>query len=190
MKPTDKIVDLIYQIATGSVKTKILLTPIVATIYLSLIVAFIFFALIADSLFNFPRIDIFSWNLFIALSLFVFGFILMLFTIIYFIKAKGTPVPLNPPKTLIVAGPYRLARNPMLTGIFLQLLGIGFYYHSTSLIFIFTPLFILINYLELKYIEEPEMEKRFGQDFRDYKKRTPMFIPLLSCAKRSRVKAA
>lgn len=180
MKPTDKIINLIHQIVTGNIKTKILLTPIVATIYLSLIAAFIFTAFITDSLFNFPRITIFSWNLFIALSLFVFGFVLMLLTIIYFIKAKGTPIPLNPPKILIVTGPYKLVRNPMLTGIFLQLFGIGFYYYSTSLIFIFTPLFILINYLELKYIEEPEMEKRFGQDFRDYKKRTPLFIPNIS----------
>jgi protein-S-isoprenylcysteine O-methyltransferase Ste14 len=43
--------------------------------------------------------------------------------------------------------------------------------------FIFTPLFILINVWELKAIEEPELLKRLGQDYIEYRKRTPMFFP-------------
>ena len=58
--------------------------------------------------------------------------------------------------------------------------GIGFWIGSLSLILIFTPLFILANVLELKKIEEPELEKRLRQKYLDYKKKTPMFIPNLS----------
>ena len=54
-----------------------------------------------------------------------------------------------------------------------------FYFGSLSLIFIFTPLFVLVNVLYVKAIEEREMEKKFGQEYLEYKKRVPMFIPKL-----------
>jgi len=177
MQPTGKLVDLVYKIATGNIKTKVLLTPVVAILYLALIGIFVFVSFIADKLFYFPPILSFPWNLLLAIPLFILGFVLMVLTIIYFIKAKGTPVPLNPPQSLIKIGPYRYIRNPMLTGIFLQLFGIGFYYHSLSLIFIFTPLFIALNYWELKNIEEPELQKRFGQEYKKYKQQASMFFP-------------
>ncbi|NQU86510.1 MAG: isoprenylcysteine carboxylmethyltransferase family protein, partial [Mariniphaga sp.] len=81
-----------------------------------------------------------------------------------------------PPK-LVCTGPYAYTRNPMLTGIFFLMFGIGFWIGSFSLILIFTPLFILANILELKKIEEPELEKRLGKEYLEYKQRTPMFIP-------------
>jgi protein-S-isoprenylcysteine O-methyltransferase Ste14 len=65
----------------------------------------------------------------------------------------------------------------MLTGIFIQLFGLGILGNSLALIIIFTPLFIFINYWELKRVEEPELAKRLGQEYVDYKKRVPMFFP-------------
>jgi protein-S-isoprenylcysteine O-methyltransferase Ste14 len=65
----------------------------------------------------------------------------------------------------------------MLTGLFALLFGIGVLLESVSLIFIFTPLFILVNVWELKAIEEPELLKRLGQDYIEYRKSTPMFFP-------------
>jgi protein-S-isoprenylcysteine O-methyltransferase Ste14 len=65
----------------------------------------------------------------------------------------------------------------MLSGIFLLMFGIGFWIGSFSLILIFTPLFIIVNTLELKIIEEPELEKRLGSEYIEYKNKTPMFIP-------------
>lgn len=34
-----------------------------------------------------------------------------------------------------------------------------------------------INVWELKNIEEPELIKRLGEDYIEYRKQTPMFIP-------------
>jgi len=59
------------------------------------------------------------------------------------------------------------------------LIGLGTLLGSLSLIFIFTPLFILINVLYLKAIEEKEMQKKFGAQYFEYKKKVPMFIPKL-----------
>jgi protein-S-isoprenylcysteine O-methyltransferase Ste14 len=85
-------------------------------------------------------------------------------------------VPFSPPPKLVTDGPYRFARNPMLTGIFIQLFGLGILGNSLALIIIFTPLFILMNYWEFKKVEEPELAKRLGQEYVDYKNRVPMFF--------------
>ena len=103
----------------------------------------------------------------------------MLWSFLHFIKVKGTPVPLNPPPKLVTTGPYAYIRNPMLTGLFILLFGLGVLLGSISLVFIFTPLFILLNVLELRTIEEPELEKRLGKEYLEYKKRVSMFIPRL-----------
>lgn len=42
---------------------------------------------------------------------------------------------------------------------------------------LFTPLFIALNYWELKWIEEPELEKRLGGAYLEYRAKTPMFLP-------------
>jgi protein-S-isoprenylcysteine O-methyltransferase Ste14 len=68
----------------------------------------------------------------------------------------------------------------MLTGVFALLFGFGIFFGSVSLLFVFTPLFILLNYWELKAIEEPELVKRLGQDYIEYRKMTPMFFPRFS----------
>jgi len=102
----------------------------------------------------------------------------MSLSVFYFLKARGTPVPLSPPPKLVKTGPYKYVRNPMLTGIFIQLFGFGIILNSLSLIIIFTPLFIIVNVWELKRIEEPELKKRFGKEYLDYKKQVPMFLSI------------
>jgi len=111
-----------------------------------------------------------------------------LWSILHFIKVKGTPVPLNPPQKLVTTGPYAYIRNPMLCGVFILMFGLGILFNSISLVFIFTPLFILLNYFELRAIEEPELEKRLGRDYSKYKKMVPMFFPRLGKRKKGLLK--
>ena len=119
------------------------------------------------------------WSLGLSLFLLVFGWLIMFWPVIAFFRTRGTPVPFNPPPKLITTGPYAYIRNPMLLGLFIFLIGLGILLSSLSLIFIFTPLFILLNVLYLKAVEEKEMEKKFGQEYLEYKRRVPMFIPWL-----------
>ena len=65
----------------------------------------------------------------------------------------------------------------MLTGLFLQLFGFGICTGSVSLTFIVTPVFVILNVIELKKIEEPELIKRFGQEYMEYRDKAPMFFP-------------
>ncbi len=80
---------------------------------------------------------------------------------------------------MVTTGPYTYVRNPMVTGMFILFFGLGVLFQSISLVFIFTPLFILLMVLELKAVEEPELEKRLGKEYLEYKKKVPMFIPWL-----------
>ena len=80
-------------------------------------------------------------------------------------------------RLLLTHGPYAYMRNPMLSGVFLILFGAGIFLQSVFLIFVFTPLFIALNVIEVKMIEEPELALRLGKEYLVYKKRTPMFFP-------------
>ncbi len=119
-------------------------------------------------------------NIFLSLPLLLIGTILCLWTFISFIMAGGSPVPLNPPQKLVARGLYAYVRNPMLLGWVLVLFGLGILLKSISLIFIFTPLFIYLNVLYLRNVEEKEMEKKFGKEYHRYKENIPMFIPRFS----------
>ena len=70
-------------------------------------------------------------------------------------------------------------RNPMISGGLLILKGLGFLLGSLSVIFIFAPLLVLIYTIFIITVEERELEMRFGQEYRKYKKAVPRFIPRL-----------
>jgi protein-S-isoprenylcysteine O-methyltransferase Ste14 len=172
-----KWIEILYNIATGSRKIRNFFTPIGAFFYGLLIFSFVVMALQVDRLLGIT--NIFPLPLSIILSLPVFSLALFLigWSVLNFIRVKGTPVPFNPPPKLVTAGPYAYVRNPMLTGVFALLFGFGVLLGSVSLLVVFTPLFICINVWELKAIEEPELLKRLGEDYFEYRKRTPMFFP-------------
>jgi len=92
------------------------------------------------------------------------------------VYGKGTPVPAIPTKNLLQDGPYRYVRNPMMMGFFLYLLGWAVFFNCYGA-FGAAVFFILLLLAEIKLIEEKELEKRFGDAYRDYKKDTPFLIP-------------
>ena len=65
----------------------------------------------------------------------------------------------------------------MILGWIIMLFGVGLLLGSIPLIVIFPPLFILLNVLYLKMVEEKELEKKFGQEYLKYKESVSMFIP-------------
>lgn len=172
-------IEFFYKVATGSRRIRTLLTPVGLIIFISLIVLFIVVSLQVDKFIGLPELLPASLNVIMSAPILAIGLFLMLWSNLNFIKAKGMGVPFNPPPKLVITGPYTYVRNPMLTGVFIVLFGLGVLFKSISLVFIFTPLFILINVLELIAIEEPESEKRLGKEYVDYKKMVPMFIPRL-----------
>jgi protein-S-isoprenylcysteine O-methyltransferase Ste14 len=179
MSIRERGVHLVYRAATGSRGLRLLLTPVVAVSYLLFATAFACLALLADSVFSLPGIPPEPLNVYLSLPLTGTGLFLAGWCLVIFLGAKGTPVPFNPPPRLLTQGPYAYMRNPMLSGVFLILFGAGIFLQSVFLIFVFTPLFIALNVIEIKMIEEPELALRLGKEYLAYKKRTPMFFPEL-----------
>lgn len=91
-------------------------------------------------------------------------------------RGRGTPLPMMATQILLTSGPFRYCRNPMSFGAILIYLGIGLMYGSISAIVIVLFLAGLLI-LYIKYIEERELEVRFGEAYLDYKDQTPFLIP-------------
>ena len=175
----DRYAEFVYRVATGGRRRRFLATPVAASLFFGLTALFVFASLWVDKCLALFHFDSSWWSLGLSMLLLVPGCLIMVWPVMQFFRARGTPVPLNPPKRLITTGLYAYIRNPMILGLLLLLLGLGVLFGSLCLIFIFTPLFISINVLYLKAIEEKEMEKKFGENYLEYKKRVPMFIPSL-----------
>jgi len=170
-------ITLLHRAATGTKKTRSFLTPVGLMIFGAFTALFVIAAVFVDRLLSLPRILPEGARLPVSIPLISTGLAVTAWSALHFLKVQGTPVPFNPPPKVVNTGPYRYARNPMLTGVFVFLFGIGFCFNSVSLVFFFSPLYVLINVWELKNIEEPELIKRLGDEYIDYRKHTPMFIP-------------
>jgi len=91
---------------------------------------------------------------------------------------RGTLAPWSPTRKLVVIGPYRYVRNPMISGVLMTLLGESVVFGSIG-IFIWFLLFFIVNHIYFIYSEEPGLERRFGQEYLVYKKNVPRWIPRL-----------
>jgi protein-S-isoprenylcysteine O-methyltransferase Ste14 len=177
MKILDSIVSLYYRSATGRLRSRNLLAVMGFIIFSAAVILFIIISLQFDKILGFPKfLDKGLANI-ISYPIMGIGLAVIIWCIVHFLNAKGTPVPFLPPKSLVTRGPYSFSRNPMVSGLIIFMFGFGIFAQSISLTFIFVPVFIFLSYLELKLIEEPELEKRLGNDYIEYKKKVPMMIP-------------
>ncbi|MFA5064730.1 MAG: isoprenylcysteine carboxylmethyltransferase family protein [Dehalococcoidia bacterium] len=107
------------------------------------------------------------------------GLYFLSITIWLFINiGKGTLAPWSATKKLVVIGPYRHVRNPMISGVLMTLLGESVAFGSVG-IFVWFLLFFIVNHIYFIYSEEPGLEKRFGEEYAVYMKNVPRWIPRL-----------
>ena len=161
----------------GDPRKRWILTPLGPAIFFGFIAALIALSVWIDRLLRLPKFPSSEISLIFSLPVLVVGIGVMLWALLHFALAKGTPVPFNPPRRLVTSGPYAYVRNPMYAGAFIALIGVGFLLRSIALIFGLVPLLILIINWLLRAVEEPELEKRLGDDYLQYKHRKPRFIP-------------
>lgn len=110
-------------------------------------------------------------------TLIVAGFSLWLWTVRLFAQiGKGTLAPWDPTKQLVAEGPYRHVRNPMIAAVTAVLLGEAAVFGSTG-IAIEAGIFLTINHVWFLFGEEPGLERRFGADYREYRKHVPRWVP-------------
>ncbi|MEW5805863.1 MAG: methyltransferase [Acidobacteriota bacterium] len=98
--------------------------------------------------------------------------------ILFLTLGRGTPAIIHPPEKLVVSGPYGFVRNPMMTGAFLMLLGEALLFGFLLLLLFVFFIALPVGYPLIRY-EEEELEERFGDSYREYKKRVPRLLPRL-----------
>lgn len=110
-------------------------------------------------------------------ALIVAGFSLWLWTVRLFSRVgRGTLAPWDPTSRLVVEGPYRHVRNPMISAVATVLIGESILLGSPGLV-VWAALFPLINFIYFLGVEEPGLERRFGDEYRSYKRAVPRWIP-------------
>jgi protein-S-isoprenylcysteine O-methyltransferase Ste14 len=89
---------------------------------------------------------------------------------------RGTPMPLDPPRRLVVRGPYRYVRNPMYLGAALALVGSALFYRSGALL-AYAAAFLLLVHLFVIAYEEPTLRRTFGKDYEAYSRDVRRWLP-------------
>jgi protein-S-isoprenylcysteine O-methyltransferase Ste14 len=129
------------------------------------------------------HIGIFHW---LGLLIMITGIIIYLLTAVSFLlKGKGTPaiwftkaisfVIGEEPLKMVSSGLYKYSRNPMYIGVITTVIGEGLYFRYSGLLWYALSLFIIFTFVII-FIEEPHLEKKFGDEYLAYKKRTRRWL--------------
>lgn len=95
-------------------------------------------------------------------------------------RGQGTPAPWDPPRKLVLTGPYRHVRNPMISSVFCMLLAEALWLHGSLPSLVWGALFVCINLLYIPLREERELRTRFGAAYEEYCRHVPRWIPRLT----------
>src|SRR5258707_10335372 len=93
-------------------------------------------------------------------------------------RGRGTLAPWDPPRALVVRGPYQYVRNPMISGVLLLLIAEALLLRSLPHAE-WAGTFAVINAIYIPLLEEPQLKARFGDAYREYCRHVPRLIPRL-----------
>jgi protein-S-isoprenylcysteine O-methyltransferase Ste14 len=147
---------------------------------------FVVLVLVPSALLFAPGVRGFGWGLEMplllgpiigaAVAIFI-GLWLMAATITLFATiGQGSLAPWDPTEKLVVAGPYRYVRNPMISGVIFVLAGEVALAGSVYVLG-WWLLFLVGNAIYIPVSEEPGLVERFGDAYREYRKNVPRWIP-------------
>jgi protein-S-isoprenylcysteine O-methyltransferase Ste14 len=91
---------------------------------------------------------------------------------------QGTLAPWDPPKHLVVRGPYRFVRNPMISGVIFILAGEEMILMSRPHV-VWALIFLGLNLVYIPLFEEPLLRARFGESYHEYCQNVPRIFPRL-----------
>jgi protein-S-isoprenylcysteine O-methyltransferase Ste14 len=93
-------------------------------------------------------------------------------------EGDGTLAPWDPPKRLVVTGPYGYVRNPMISGVLMVLVGEGLFLRSAPHL-TWAAVFALANACYIPIFEASSLWRRCGRDYDEYAGNVPRLIPRL-----------
>jgi protein-S-isoprenylcysteine O-methyltransferase Ste14 len=111
--------------------------------------------------------------------LILLGLALVVWTVrLLVMVGRGTLAPWDATTSLVVHGPYRHVRNPMISGVAAILAGEALFFRSWP-IAVCLAVFALVNGIYLPLSEEPGLSRRFGQQYERYRANVPRWLPRL-----------
>ena len=113
----------------------------------------------------------------LGVLVFLVGFGLFVSCVWLFARVgQGTLAPWDPTRRLVVRGPYRRVRNPMIAGVAFMLAGEALLFWSGRLA-AWLALFVAVNHVYFLAVEEPGLLRRFGAEYARYRSAVPRWIP-------------
>jgi protein-S-isoprenylcysteine O-methyltransferase Ste14 len=89
---------------------------------------------------------------------------------------KGTLAPWNQTQELVLTGPYRYCRNPMISAVLGMIVAEALFFASWALV-AWGLVFLVVNTAYFRLSEEPGLERRFGSSYSEYKHAVPRWVP-------------
>jgi protein-S-isoprenylcysteine O-methyltransferase Ste14 len=115
----------------------------------------------------------------LGLALLGVGLVLVVWTVRLFATVGlGTLAPWDPTSRLVVLGPYRHVRNPMISGVVFVVAGEAALLGSVALV-LWTASVFVVNSVYIPLVEEPGLARRFGPDYEAYRTGVPRWVPRL-----------
>lgn len=125
----------------------------------------------------------FGWPVWDSLLFDGFGVVLMVLGAgvyafcaqLFALRGGGTTSPLEPPKKLVAAGPYRYSRNPIYVGYVCFLVGEFLIFGHLALLLYALAVAAVIQVLIVRW-EEPQLLRRFGREYEEYCSAVPRWL--------------
>ncbi|WP_022664931.1 methyltransferase family protein [Desulfospira joergensenii] len=136
-------------------------------------------------IFSIPILPYLPARVILSALFFIPGAVFVLWSNLFlFSRGKGGPtdiagLSISPrTKKLVMEGPYRYTRNPMVFGVHSIYAALSLYLNSLGCLLVLILFFLtVVRLVVLK--EEKRLEKDFGSEYAAYRKKTPMFFPRL-----------
>lgn len=133
-----------------------------------------------------PRLDLGAAPL-IGFVLVLPGVAMIVWCFIDFVRrGQGTPAPYDPPRRLVIVGLYKHIRNPQYVGVILVALGEAIV-SGRTLLFVYAGILAIGYHLFVRFYEEPNLRRTFGEEYVRYCAVVSRWLPQWSgCRKRNR----
>jgi protein-S-isoprenylcysteine O-methyltransferase Ste14 len=123
-----------------------------------------------------PHFDLQAAQL-IGLVLVLPGAVIIVWCFVNFVRrGYGTPAPYDPPRRLVVAGPYKCVRNPQYLGVILVTLGEALL-SGRAILFGYSIVLAIGYHLFVRFYEEPTLRRTFGEEYVRYCAAVSRWLP-------------
>lgn len=123
-----------------------------------------------------PRLDLGGWRALGLASISLGGVLLLVCNVLFVRRGRGTAAPYDPPRALVIEGPYRYVRNPMYLSALLIVGGLGVWL-GAALVLGYGLALAVAYHLFVRFYEEPRLLALFGSSYAAYCRSVPRWWP-------------